>query len=416
MTIGLVGKYVEYEDSYKSLKEALLHGGLAHELKVNIHWIEAEGVVGEDWEKQLEGYDGILVPGGFGKRGIDGMLNAIRYARERKVPYFGICLGMQTLVIEFARNVCGLAGADSTEFNSGTPHRVIFKLRELKGVDELGGTMRLGGWPCRLAEDSFALPRLRRARDQRAPPPPLRIQPRIRGAPEGRRTAHHRRNARQHLRGDLRDRRPSVVSGLPVPSRVQVQAAWSRIPLFKAFIGAAYEYRRRRLAPSRRRVARRRRFTPVAIEYSAFGRQGQPLVLIAGPCVIESEEHVHRMARGIREAVGEFVFKASFDKANRTSGGAYRGPGLQEGLRILAGVKAEGYPDPHRYPRSLRRPSRRPKWPTSCRSPRSSAARPTCCWRPGAPGASSTSRRASSWRPTTSTAPRKRWPPPATAR
>jgi len=156
VTIGLVGKYVEYEDSYKSLKEALLHGGLAHELKVNIHWIEAEGVTGDDWRKQLEGFDGILVPGGFGKRGIDGMLNSIRYARENKVPYFGICLGMQTLVIEFARNVAGLEGADSTEFNSGTPHRVIFKLRELKGVDDLGGTMRLGGWPCRLHENSFA--------------------------------------------------------------------------------------------------------------------------------------------------------------------------------------------------------------------------------------------------------------------
>ena len=156
MTIGLVGKYVEYEDSYKSLKEALLHGGMAHGLKVNIHWIEAEGVVGADWDRQLAGYDGILVPGGFGKRGVDGMLNAIRYARERQVPYFGICLGMQTMVMEYARNVCGLADADSTEFNSGTPHRVIFKLRELKGVDELGGTMRLGGWPCRLVENSFA--------------------------------------------------------------------------------------------------------------------------------------------------------------------------------------------------------------------------------------------------------------------
>src|ERR1017187_10158519 len=97
-------------------------------------WMEAEGVAGEDWERQLEDYDGILVPGGFGKRGIDGMLNAIKFAREHKVPYFGICLGMQTLVIEFARNVCGLEAADSTEFNSGTPHRVIFKLRELKGI------------------------------------------------------------------------------------------------------------------------------------------------------------------------------------------------------------------------------------------------------------------------------------------
>ena len=101
VSIGLVGKYVEYEDSYKSLKEALLHGGLAHQLKVNINWIEAEGVVGPDWDEQLEDYDGILVPGGFGKRGIDGMINAIQFARERKVPYFGICLGMQTMVIEY---------------------------------------------------------------------------------------------------------------------------------------------------------------------------------------------------------------------------------------------------------------------------------------------------------------------------
>jgi CTP synthase len=154
--IAIVGKYVEYEDSYKSLKEALLHGAAAHGLKANIHWIEAEGIAGPDWERQLDGYDGILVPGGFGKRGIDGMLNAIRYARERKVPYFGICLGMQTLVIEFARHVAGLDDADSTEFNPGTPHRVIFKLRELKGVDELGGTMRLGSWACRLTEGSFA--------------------------------------------------------------------------------------------------------------------------------------------------------------------------------------------------------------------------------------------------------------------
>jgi CTP synthase len=114
------------------------------------HWIEAEGVKGPDWERELDGYDGILVPGGFGKRGIEGMINAIRYARENQVPYFGICLGMQTMVIEFARNICGLEQADSTEFNPGTPHRVIYKLRELKGIDELGGTMRLGAWPCHL--------------------------------------------------------------------------------------------------------------------------------------------------------------------------------------------------------------------------------------------------------------------------
>ena len=154
--IALVGKYVEYEDSYKSLKEALLHGGIAHNVKVNIHWIEAESLEKGRLQQELEIYDGILVPGGFGKRGIEGMINAIEFARVRKVPYFGICLGMQTMVIEFARNVCGLKDADSTEFNPAAPHRVIYKLRELKGIDELGGTMRLGAWPCVLKSGSFA--------------------------------------------------------------------------------------------------------------------------------------------------------------------------------------------------------------------------------------------------------------------
>jgi CTP synthase len=158
VTIGIVGKYVEYEDSYKSLKEALVHGALAHNLKLNVQWVEAEGLETKDdsYFAQLEGYDGILVPGGFGKRGIAGMLNAIRYAREKKVPYFGICLGMQTACIEYARNVCGLEEANSSEFDPATPHRVIYKLRELRGVEELGGTMRLGAWACKLEQDSFA--------------------------------------------------------------------------------------------------------------------------------------------------------------------------------------------------------------------------------------------------------------------
>jgi CTP synthase len=158
VTIGIVGKYVEYEDSYKSLKEALVHGALAHNLKLQVNWIEAEGLETADasYEAQLEEYDGILVPGGFGKRGIEGMLQAIRYARERKIPYFGICLGMQTACIEFARNVCGLADANSSEFDPATPHRVIYKLRELRGVEELGGTMRLGAWPCKIETGTLA--------------------------------------------------------------------------------------------------------------------------------------------------------------------------------------------------------------------------------------------------------------------
>jgi CTP synthase len=158
VTIGIVGKYVEYEDSYKSLKEALVHGALAHNLKLQVNWIEAEGLEAADAavDAQLEDYDGILVPGGFGKRGIEGMLVAIRHAREKKIPYFGICLGMQTACVEFARNVCGLADANSSEFDPATPHRVIYKLRELRGVEELGGTMRLGAWPCKIEPGTLA--------------------------------------------------------------------------------------------------------------------------------------------------------------------------------------------------------------------------------------------------------------------
>jgi len=154
--IAIVGKYVEYEDSYKSLKEALVHGALAHNLKLKITWLEAEGLEAGDYAAQLQGYDGVLVPGGFGKRGIEGMLNAIRYARESKTPYFGICLGMQTACIEYARNVCGLADANSGEFDPATSHRIIYKLRELTGVEEMGGTMRLGAWTCVLEPDSLA--------------------------------------------------------------------------------------------------------------------------------------------------------------------------------------------------------------------------------------------------------------------
>jgi len=164
VSIAIVGKYVEYEDSYKSLKEALVHGALAHNLKLRVTWIEAEGLettdasgrATTDYIRQLEGFDGILVPGGFGKRGIEGMLNAIRFARETGTPYFGICLGMQTACIEFARNVCGLKDANSSEFDPATPHRVIYKLRELTGVEEMGGTMRLGAWPCVLEPGSLA--------------------------------------------------------------------------------------------------------------------------------------------------------------------------------------------------------------------------------------------------------------------
>ncbi|HEX8290479.1 MAG TPA: CTP synthase, partial [Pyrinomonadaceae bacterium] len=156
VTVGIVGKYVELEDSYKSLREALTHGGVANNLKVDVRWVESEGLMDEDYEERLRDYDAILVPGGFGKRGVAGMIRAIGYARRTRTPYFGICLGMQTAVIEYARAVCGLGGADSTEFDAETPHPVIFKLRDLANVEDLGGTMRLGAWTCRLADGSLA--------------------------------------------------------------------------------------------------------------------------------------------------------------------------------------------------------------------------------------------------------------------
>jgi len=153
--IAIVGKYVELEDSYKSLREALTHGGVANNLRVEVKWIESEDLMDDDYEDRLRDFDAILVPGGFGKRGVAGMIRAIFYARKTRTPFFGICLGMQTACIEYARNVCEMKDADSTEFDLETPHPVIFKLRDLVDVEELGGTMRLGAWPCRLASGSL---------------------------------------------------------------------------------------------------------------------------------------------------------------------------------------------------------------------------------------------------------------------
>ncbi|MFP5263091.1 MAG: CTP synthase [Blastocatellia bacterium] len=157
VTIGIIGKYVELEDSYKSLHEALVHGGVANRLRVQVRWLESEELMEDpNWEDRLRDFDAILVPGGFGKRGISGMLRAINYARREQTPYFGICLGMQCATIEFARNVAGLEGADSTEFDADADHPVIFKLRDLIGVDTMGGTMRLGAYPCKVKEGSLA--------------------------------------------------------------------------------------------------------------------------------------------------------------------------------------------------------------------------------------------------------------------
>ncbi len=156
ITIHVVGKYTGYEDSYKSLNEAAYHGGFAHRASVKLHWVEAEALEKEGGAKLLEGANAILVPGGFGSRGTRGMMKASEYAREKQIPFFGICYGFQWATVEFARNVCGLEGADSTEVDENAPHKVIYKLRDLLGVDDLGGTMRLGRYACELAPGSVA--------------------------------------------------------------------------------------------------------------------------------------------------------------------------------------------------------------------------------------------------------------------
>jgi CTP synthase len=153
--IGVVGKYVSLTDAYKSLNEALAHGGVAHNLRVRLTWVEAEDLE-QGSLSALEGMDGILVPGGFGPRGTEGMAAAAGWARRNLVPYFGICYGFQWAVVEYARSVCGLAQASSTECHPDSPDKVILKLRELLGVEEMGGTMRLGAYECVIEEGSLA--------------------------------------------------------------------------------------------------------------------------------------------------------------------------------------------------------------------------------------------------------------------
>jgi CTP synthase len=167
ITIGITGKYVDLRESYKSLHEALIHGGIANDAKVDLQYINAEGLEdGTDLEK-LENCDGILVPGGFGSRGMEGKILAVTYAREHKLPFFGICLGMQLAVVEFSRNIAGIEGAHSVEFNQATPHPVIYlmtewfdfrtgKIEKRDQDSDMGGTLRLGAYPCILKADTFA--------------------------------------------------------------------------------------------------------------------------------------------------------------------------------------------------------------------------------------------------------------------
>lgn len=156
VSIALVGKYAGLKECYKSLAEALVHGGIDHETRVNVNWIESEEVERQGTERILREADGILIPGGFGARGIEGKIVTIQYAREHQIPFLGLCLGMQCATIEFARNVAGLVGANSAEFDEKTPHPVIHLMSDQQSVNDKGGTMRLGAYACKLGEGTLA--------------------------------------------------------------------------------------------------------------------------------------------------------------------------------------------------------------------------------------------------------------------
>lgn len=154
--VALVGKYVELPDAYLSVVEALTHGGIYHGVKVNIKWVPAQDVTPENVGEMLAGADGVLVPGGFGARGLEGKIAAIQYARENGLPFLGLCLGMQMAVVEFARHVCGMKGAHSSELDPDTPYPVIDLMEGQRGVTDKGGTMRLGAFPCRIDREDTA--------------------------------------------------------------------------------------------------------------------------------------------------------------------------------------------------------------------------------------------------------------------
>ena len=245
VNIALVGKYAGFHDSYISLTQALNHAGTHHELKVRIFWVEAEDLEAAQARDILKDADGILVPGGFGVRGIEGKILAINFARKEKVPFFGICLGMQCATIEFARNTAQLEKANSTEFNAKTPHKIFFKWRELKGVKDLGGTMRLGKFHCKLVNGSLA---------EKA---------------YGRKSVYERHRHRFEFNPQyetILQKAGLIISGKnPDHDLVEIvelrDHPWflgcqfhpefksrplNPHPLFKAFIGASYEYRKQR--------------------------------------------------------------------------------------------------------------------------------------------------------------------------
>jgi len=239
VTVALAGKYVNLKDAYKSVGEALLHGGIANDARVHVKYIDVES---PDLERELADCQGILVPGGFGDRGVEGKISVVQYAREHGVPYLGLCLGMQCAVIEYARNVCSMKTANSTEFNPKTSHPVIDIMAEQKSIHKKGGTMRLGVYPCKLKPGSLAASVYGKAQIEERHRHRYELNPKYRRALE----SHGLR-----ISGEYTERHLAEIIELPshpwfvaVQFHPELKSRPTRPhPLFKGFIGAALEYK-----------------------------------------------------------------------------------------------------------------------------------------------------------------------------
>ena len=349
VTVAMVGKYVDLTESYKSLNEALVHAGIHTRTKVNIEYLDSEKVGPAELEA-LKQVDAILVPGGFGSRGVEGKISAVRVAREHGIPYLGICLGMQVAVIEFARNIAHLEGANSTEFDPRTPHPVIALITEWQTQDgrverrdersDLGGTMRLGAQPCRLIPGTLA---------HRTYGQDLVME------------RHRHRYEFNNRYLEILQEAGLVVSGKSADDALvevvelgdhpwflgcQFHPEFTSTPrdghpLFSGFVQAACRHREQRGGGGGRWAGPGGRMKLCGFEVGI----DQPLFLIAGPCVIEGLELALDTAgtlKEVTEALGiPFIYKSSFDKANRSSAQSFRGPGLEEGLQILETVRTQ---------------------------------------------------------------------------
>ena len=391
VNIAMVGKYVDLSDSYKSLNEALRHAGMKNHARVKIDYVDSETHHARQRRRSSRKYDAVLVPGGFGKRGIEGKIAAARFARENKVPYLGICLGMQVATIEYARHVAGLKDANSTEFepDDAAPgdrahHRVEgprrHRSRRATRNSDLGGTMRLGA--------------------QSSDVQPGTLAHKIYGDVVTERHRHRYEanvNYLDQLReagpGDLgadaarapdRDRRAAagrapLVHGRAVPPGVQVDAVGRPSAVQLVHQGRAGAPGRRARRPRRPKSAAEGR---VRMKLCGFDiGLDQPFFLIAGPCVVESEQLQMDMAGALKEitsALGiPFIFKSSYDKANRSAGTRFRGPGMEQGPGDPGQGEAASWacrcsPTCTPKPRS----PKWPRWSTCCRRRPSCAARP----------------------------------------